>query len=71
MLVKVMKEQFGSNHDRSLAIPHYTTAVSSSPPGVPNLPLVADEKRGQNDLLGASTSLDRNYCTRSLLVGTG
>ena len=53
VLAKVMKEQF--DQTMSALSPSLTTPPQflHSPLGVPNLPLVAEERRGQNDLLGA------------------
>ena len=53
VLAKVMKEQFDQTMSAlspSLSAP---PQFPPSPRGVPNLPLVAEERRGQNDLLGA------------------
>ena len=54
VLAKVMKDQFVQT--MSALSPSLTTPPQfpSSPPCVPNLLIVADERTGQNDLLGAS-----------------
>ena len=53
VLSKVVKEQF--DQTMSTLSPSLTTPPQfpPSPTGVPNLPSFADERRGQNDLLGA------------------
>ena len=53
VLAKVMKEQFDQNMNALSPSPITPPPFPPSPPSVPSLPLAAEERRGQNDLLGA------------------